>query len=301
MIGEGVVQNAIESDEVEKILIVGRRESGFKNEKVKEILHNNFLDLTNIQNEFIGYNSVYFCAGVSSVGLNRETYEKLTVDMPMEMLRKFELVNNIKSKDDNDCTFIYITSALTNSDSWLMWSQVKAKAENQIISSNFNKTFAFRPAWIQPNIPGLKNANKTYKYISWMYPIGRSITQNGFVTLGELSRAMINASTNGYKSNIIHGTYEEIRNWAITKNSNAINDALTKEVNQILSTMDKYNDGNLTAGEMLDYFVKQGLKLNDACEMIKTYFEQVGKDSDGILTVCELKKFIGADLQVPSQ
>ncbi|KAM9963499.1 hypothetical protein ACTFIW_006730 [Dictyostelium discoideum] len=206
MIGEGVVQNAIESDEVEKILIVGRRESGFKNEKVKEILHNDFLDLTNIQNEFIGYNSVYFCAGVSSVGLNRETYEKLTVDMPMEMLKKFEIVNNIKSKDDNDCTFIYITSALTNSDSWLMWSQVKAKAENQIISSNFNKTFAFRPAWIQPNIPGLKNAYKTYKYISWMYPIGRSITQNGFVTLRELSRAMINASINGYNSNIIHGS-----------------------------------------------------------------------------------------------
>ncbi|EAS66883.1 calcium-binding EF-hand domain-containing protein [Dictyostelium discoideum AX4] len=96
-------------------------------------------------------------------------------------------------------------------------------------------------------------------------------------------------------------TYEEIRNWAITKNSNAINDALTKEVNEILSPMDKDNDGNLTAGEMLDYFVKQGLKLNDACEMIKSYFEQVDKDSDGILTVCELKKFIGADLQVPSQ
>ncbi|KAN0022597.1 hypothetical protein ACTFIU_004795 [Dictyostelium citrinum] len=205
MIGEGVVQNAIESDEVEKILIVGRRESGFKNEKVKEIIHKDFLNLTEIQNEFIGYNSVYFCAGVSSVGLDRGTYEKLTVDMPMEMLRKVELVNNIKSKDDNDCTFIYITSALTNSDSWFMWSQVKAKAENQIINSNFNKTYAFRPAWIQPNIPDLKNAYKTYKYISWFYPIGRSISQNGFVTLRELSRAMIKASKNGYSTNIIHG------------------------------------------------------------------------------------------------
>ncbi|KAM9983211.1 hypothetical protein ACTFIZ_005815 [Dictyostelium cf. discoideum] len=85
-------------------------------------------------------------------------------------------------------------------------------------------------------------------------------------------------------------TYEEIRNWAITKNSNAINDALTKEVNEILSKMDKDNDGNLTAGEMLDYYIKQGLKLNDAYKMVKTYFEQVDKDSDGILTVCELKK-----------
>ncbi|KAK5582494.1 hypothetical protein RB653_004079 [Dictyostelium firmibasis] len=206
MIGEGVVQNAIESDEVEKILIVGRRESGFKSEKVKEIIHKDFLNLTDIQNEFIGYNSVFFCAGVSSVGLDRDTYEKLTVDMPMEMLKKVELVNNIKSKDDNDFTFIYITSALTKSNSWFMWSQVKAKAENQIFNSNFNKTFAFRPAWIQPNIDGLKNAYKTYKYISWMYPIGRSISQNGFVTLRELSKAMVKATVNGYNSNIIHGS-----------------------------------------------------------------------------------------------
>ncbi|KAN0022596.1 hypothetical protein ACTFIU_004794 [Dictyostelium citrinum] len=96
-------------------------------------------------------------------------------------------------------------------------------------------------------------------------------------------------------------TYEEIRNWAITKNSKAIDDALAKEVNDILRAMDKDNDSTVTAGEMLDYYIKQGLKLNDAYEMTKTYFDQVDKDSDGVLTVCEFKKFIGADLQAPSQ
>ncbi|KAM9953365.1 hypothetical protein ACTFIR_008431 [Dictyostelium discoideum] len=206
MIGEGVVQNAIESDEVEKILIVGRRESGFKNEKVKEILHNDLSNLTNIQNEFIGYNSVYFCAGISSVGVDNETYHKISYDMPMEMLRKVELVNNIKSKDDNNFTFIYVTGGGTNENSWSNWARVKAKTENHIIASNFNKTFAFRPGFIQPNIPGLKNAYKMYKYIGWLYPIGRSISQNGFITLREISQAMVKASTNGYKSNIINGS-----------------------------------------------------------------------------------------------
>ncbi|KAK5582493.1 hypothetical protein RB653_004078 [Dictyostelium firmibasis] len=206
MIGEGVVQNAIESDEVEKILIVGRRESGFKNEKIKEIIHSDLSNLTDIQNELIGYNSVFYCAGISSVGVDKETYHKISYDMPMEMLKKVELVNNLKSKADNDFTFIYVTGAGTDSNSWSNWARVKAKTENDIMASNFNKTFAFRPGFIQPNIPGLKNAYKAYKYIGWMYPIGRSISQNGFISLREISQAMVKVSTNGYKSNIINGS-----------------------------------------------------------------------------------------------
>ncbi|KAN0050083.1 hypothetical protein ACTA71_003184 [Dictyostelium dimigraforme] len=96
-------------------------------------------------------------------------------------------------------------------------------------------------------------------------------------------------------------TYQEIRNWVISKNAQAIDEALCNEVNAILCEMDKDKDGTVTAGEMLDYYVKKGLNINDSFEMTKSYFDQVDKDGDGVLTVCEFKKFIGADLQAPSQ
>ncbi|EFA86174.1 putative transmembrane protein [Heterostelium album PN500] len=205
MIGEGVVQCCIESDSVEKILLINRKPSGLKHEKIREIIHADFTNLTDIKDQLKGYDSVYFCAGTSSVGVDKETYHRISYEMPMEMLNTVASINNIKSKQDNDLTFIYVTGAGTDEKSWSNWAQVKAKAENHIFASNFNKTFAFRPGWVHP-MPGLRNSYKIYKYIGWLYPIGRSISSNGFISLKELGNAMIKCSTSGYSKNIINGS-----------------------------------------------------------------------------------------------
>jgi hypothetical protein len=54
----------------------------------------------------------------------------------------------------------------------------------------FLRVYAFRPGFIKP-IPGLSRTHAYYKYINWLFPIGRTLYPTGFCTLNELARAMI--------------------------------------------------------------------------------------------------------------
>ncbi|EGC37409.1 hypothetical protein DICPUDRAFT_30310 [Dictyostelium purpureum] len=205
MVGEEVVESCISSPDVESILLVNRRESGFKHPKIKEIVHKDLSDLESIEDEFKGYNSVYYCMGTSSVGVDKDTYYKITYDMPMAMVNSFAKVNNAKSKSDNNLTFVYVTGNGTNINGWQNWQKVKGKTEADIIKSPIKNGYAFRPGFMKPT-PGLRYTSSYYKYIGWMYGIGRAISSNGFITLKELGSAMINASTKGYSKNILEGS-----------------------------------------------------------------------------------------------
>jgi hypothetical protein len=52
---------------------------------------------------------------------------------------------------------------------------------------------------------GAKNTLPFYKYISWMYPIGRLIYPKGFITLEEVGKAMINTANRGAGRWILDG------------------------------------------------------------------------------------------------
>ena len=42
-----------------------------------------------------------------------------------------------------------------------------------------------------------------YRYLFWIYPIGRALYPSGFCTLQEVARAMINAASKGYPKQIL--------------------------------------------------------------------------------------------------
>jgi hypothetical protein len=51
--------------------------------------------------------------------------------------------------------------------------------------------------------PAQKNIKSFYKYIAWLYPIGRALYPAGFCTLREVGQAMINAAVKGYPKQIL--------------------------------------------------------------------------------------------------
>jgi hypothetical protein len=42
-----------------------------------------------------------------------------------------------------------------------------------------------------------------YKFVAWLYPIGRALYPAGFCTLQEVGRAMINAVRKGYPKQVL--------------------------------------------------------------------------------------------------
>ncbi len=75
MVGEGVLHECLLHPDVESVLVINRKSCGVKHEKLKEIIHKDFFDLSPIENQLAGYNACYFCAGVSSVGKKEEEYK----------------------------------------------------------------------------------------------------------------------------------------------------------------------------------------------------------------------------------
>jgi len=185
--------------QVEAVLVINRRPCGVEHSKLKEIVQPDFFDLSSIQEQLKGYDACFFCLGVSSVGMKVEDYYKTTYTLTMNLAETL-------SKLNSNMTFCYVSGAGTDSTEKgrSNWARVKGKTENDLMKLPFKQAFAFRPAFIKPT-PGLKNTLPLYKYVTWMFPIGRALYPNGFCTLAEIGLAMIKTVLSGFEKNILGG------------------------------------------------------------------------------------------------
>ena len=174
MVGEGVLHECLLHPQVEAVLVINRKPCGYTHSKLKEIIHSDFFNFSSIENQLIGYNACFFCLGVSSIGLKEDTYYKLTYKLTLHVAETL-------SKLNTDMTFCYVSGAGTDSSEKgrSMWARVKGKTENDLMKLNFKQVFAFRPGFIKPT-KGLKNTLKYYRYVSWLFPIGRVYFLMGF-------------------------------------------------------------------------------------------------------------------------
>jgi len=197
MVGEGVLHECLNHKDVEKVLIINRRPSGISHPKLKEILHNDFFNISPIKDELLNYNACFFCLGVSSIGMNEAKYKHLTYDLTMHVAEVLSSINP-------DMTFCYISGAGTDSTEKgrSMWARVKGKTENDLIKLPFKKVYNFRPGFLRAT-PGLKNMIKGYKYFGWLYPLLRPIFPKFVSTLEELGLAMITVAVKGHSKTII--------------------------------------------------------------------------------------------------
>jgi hypothetical protein len=197
MVGEGVLYECLLSPDVEKILVVGRRSCGVHHTKLTEIIHKDFFDLSSIASQLTGYNACFFCLGVSSVGMKKPDYERMTYDLTMNFAGTL-------AKADPDMSFCYISGAGTDSTEKgkSHWARVKGKTENDLQKLGFRQTFLFRPGILKPT-PGLNNTLGFYKWAGWLIPVFEFLAPNHVTTLAQLGQAMIHAVTKGYGKSII--------------------------------------------------------------------------------------------------
>ena len=199
MVGEGVLHECLQHPQVEAVLIINRKPGGVTHPKLKEIIHADFFDINPIADQLRGYNACFFCLGVSSVGMKEDAYYKMTYTLTLH-------VATILVNVSRDMTFCYISGASTDSTEKgkVMWARVKGKTENDLMKLPFKQVFAFRPGFMKPT-PGLKNVLPVYRYIGWLYPIGRALSPNRFCTLRELGLAMINSINTNAGRKVIEG------------------------------------------------------------------------------------------------
>ncbi|HEY5122875.1 MAG TPA: NAD-dependent epimerase/dehydratase family protein [Ignavibacteria bacterium] len=197
MVGEGVLHECLQHNDIDSVLVIGRKPCGISHPKLKEIVHTDFFDLTEIENQFKGYDACFFCLGTSSVGMKEAEYYKITYTLTLNFAETL-------SKLNPDMIFCYISGYGTDSTEKgrIMWARIKGKTENDLMKLPFRKVYNFRPGFMQPT-KGLKNTLGFYKYLNWLYPLARLIMPKFVTTLKELASAMIHSATIGYDEQIL--------------------------------------------------------------------------------------------------
>jgi len=197
MVGEGVLQECLLHPDVESVLVINRKPCGVKHEKLKEIIHKDFLDISAIESELSGYNACYFCMGVSSIGKKEDEYKRIIYDLTMNFA--YSLV-----KLNPGMTFCYVSGVGTDSTEKgrSMWARVKGKTENDLMKFQFKAAYMFRPGYIQPT-KGLKNTYKMYKVFAPFYPLIKLPLSKYVTTLKEIGLAMINVTLYGSDQTVL--------------------------------------------------------------------------------------------------
>ena len=197
MVGEGILYECLQHDEVEQVLVIGRRTCGYTHPKLKEIIHTDMYNLSSNEDQLKGYNACFFPLGTSSVGKNEPEFYKITYELTMHFATTLSRLNH-------EMTFCYISGRGTDSSEKgrMMWARVKGKTENDLMKLPFKQVYNFRPGIIKPT-EGLKNTLPLYKWLGWLLPIINTIAAQSVVTLKQIGDAMINTATKGYEKRIL--------------------------------------------------------------------------------------------------
>jgi hypothetical protein len=199
MVGEGVLYECLLDPEVEAVLIINRKPSGLTHPKLQEIIHQDFFNFSTIESQLAGYNTCFFCLGISSLGVKEDVYFKMTYTLTMHVAETLSRLNS-------GMTFCYISGAGTDSSEKgrSSWARVKGKTENDLMKLPFERVYAFRPGFIKPT-KGLKYSHAFYDYIGWLFPVGRALYPAGFCTMRELGLSMLHVAKKGFVKKVAEG------------------------------------------------------------------------------------------------
>jgi uncharacterized protein YbjT (DUF2867 family) len=198
MVGQGALRESLLAADVEEVLSVGRRPTGVRHPKLREITLADFADLTPIEDELRGYDACFYCLGVSSVGLDEAAYRRISYDYPVAAAHKLAELNPAM-------TFIYVSGAGTKPDSRQRWARVKGRTEIEVIKT-FPNGYGFRPGFIQPTHGATSKTGLyrvTYTLTAPLIPLLNKIAPKYVTSTDRLGRAMLRAARTGFATRIV--------------------------------------------------------------------------------------------------
>lgn len=199
MVGGGVLIECLEDENIDEVLVVGRKSLDLKHPKLSELLVSDFMEIETHQEKLNGYQAIFYCMGVSAFRMDEAKYTHLTYDYAKAFA-------DVLFEANPDMTFIYVSGAGTDSTEKknIMWARVKGKTENMILSKGFAHAFAFRPGAIVPR-KGVKSRTALYQRI---YDLTKPfyslfLLSNKVTTSDRIGKAMIRSLSNPFPNPIV--------------------------------------------------------------------------------------------------
>ena len=196
MIGQGVLRECLADPRVERVLAIARQPLGRPHAKLRELVHDDFLDFSRLEGELSDYDACLFCLGVSSAGMNEADYRRITYGFTLAAAQTLARVNPAM-------TFQYISGQGTDDTEQgrIMWARVKGETENALLRLPFRSVHLFRPGFIQP-LHGIRSRTRLYRVLYALarplVPLVKHLAPDAVTTTEQLGRAMLRVAAEGY-------------------------------------------------------------------------------------------------------
>lgn len=192
-VGEGVLLAMLDDARIEKVLSVGRRSCGVSHPKLEEYILPDLLDLKADDARLSGYDTVFFIAGITSVGTPKDVYKVISHDIPVNFARIMP--------NKEQMSFIYLSGMGTTDKGRQEWQKVKSSTEQSIFNMGFKHAYGWRPCFMSP-YPGQKSKQvKMQKVAKVFYPLTRLLGMA--CSMPEMVNAMYKACTDGFGKNTV--------------------------------------------------------------------------------------------------
>jgi hypothetical protein len=177
--GSGVLRACLAAPAVSEVRAIVRRSTGVRNPKLREILHQDYLDYSKIADAFTSVDACFFCLGIS-----------------------------VTQVPDEPAYFHYLSGGSAGLNSWWMWARVKAEAERDLVAEA--DATCWRPAMIDgtPAAPMPKLAEMMRPLLRVVFSRFRGM----YIVSDDIGRAMLRATEQGLRRRIIEN--REIRDLA---------------------------------------------------------------------------------------
>ncbi|MGI9234859.1 MAG: hypothetical protein ACR2RD_14590 [Woeseiaceae bacterium] len=210
--GDGILKAALANPEIRKILVVTRRatpriDEGVASGKVQMTRHMDYLDYSAVQEQIADADAVYWAIGISSIGVDEQTYGMIHVDFPARFVAQWTEVS-----DKPDISFHYISSSDISEDSSAMWAREKVRAERTLFEfaegTNL-RVIAYRPDYIGPTD---EEAHIGQDLLYWLFkPVGAAVKAE------QIGQAMFEVTARAGE----FGNGDRLGTWNIVRHSDA--------------------------------------------------------------------------------
>jgi len=197
MVGSKALRALLESEQINRVISVSRKKTGVENEKLKEIIHTDFLDFSNLEKDLQGIDICVYCLAVYQNQVSKEKYEEITCDYQKAFTDVFE-------KSNPNATFVLFGAAGADptGKSSMTFAKVKGRAENLLLQTKFPKKYILRPGFICPTDKRIPPGTVNKIIMPFMRIVYKLFPSTGVYDF-ELGRALAKVAINGHEKTIL--------------------------------------------------------------------------------------------------
>jgi uncharacterized protein YbjT (DUF2867 family) len=192
MIGGLVLAGCLNRPDVGRVTTIVRKPSGIRHDKLVEVIHQDFLDYSDIEEKYLsGQDVCFFCIGVYTGQVPADEFRHITVDYTRAFAEALK-------RASPDATFCFLSGqgADPAEKSRILFAREKGIAENILLRLGFPRTYIFRPGYIYPVTPR-REPNLMYRILRALYKPMSALFPHIGVPSAKLAGKMVEVGLQG--------------------------------------------------------------------------------------------------------